>query len=91
MPLPDRFDLLLISYISATEDRMNMKWFAFAPCFNIQVGDTVETAFGRAFVLEKAICVSKDDSIISMMNGTVAFDRVLFKLDPMRYEDVEDS
>ena len=89
MPLPDRFDLLLINYITTAEK--NDKCFAFAPCFSVQVGDTVETAFGRAFVLEKAICVSKDDAIISMMNGTVALDRVLFKLEPMRYEDAEDT
>ena len=87
MPLPDRFDLLLICYISATEERIDKKCFAFAPCFSVQTGDTVETAFGRAFVLEKAICVSKDDSIISMMVGAIDLDRVLFKVEPIKYED----
>ena len=89
--LPEKFDLLLISYINTADaDRKVSKWFAFAPCFCVQAGDTVETAFGRAIVLEKAICVTKNDQVFSMMNGTVALDRVLFKLEPMRYED-EDS
>ena len=87
--MPERFDLLKISYMDTTdEDRKVSFWFAYAPVYNISVGDIVDTGWGRAVVMDKAISVSKDGSIFKLIDGTVPIDRVLFKVEPVRYEDV---
>lgn len=86
--MPDRFDLLKISYMDTTdEDRKVSCWFAYAPVYKISVGDIVDTGWGRAVVMDKAISVSKDGSIFKLIDGTVPIDRVLFKVEPVRYED----
>ena len=87
--MPDRFDFLKISYMDTPNEYRKVNcWFAYAPVYKISVGDIVDTGWGRAVVMDKAISVSKDGSIFKLIDGTVPIDRVLFKVEPVRYEDV---
>lgn len=86
--MPDRFDLLKISYMDTRdEDRKASLWFAYAPVYEISVGNIVDTGWGRAVVMERAGYVSKDDAVYKVIDGVVPIDRVLFKVQPVKYED----
>lgn len=80
--MPERFDLLRIHYIDKDYESL-----ALAPCFAIKEGDTVDTAFGRAFVIARATYCSMDDPVIKLLNGIVQIDRVTFKVQPVKYEN----
>ena len=80
--MPERFDLLRIHNIDKDYDSL-----ALAPCYEIKPGDTVDTAFGRAFVLDRACFCSPEDPVMKLLNGLVQIDRVLFKVQPVKYED----
>lgn len=86
--MPDKFDLLKICYMDTRdEERKVSNWFAYAPVYKVQIGDIVETGFGRAVVMDKATFIVKDEAIFRLINGTVPIDRVLFKVQLLRYED----
>lgn len=86
--MPERFDLLKISYMDVRdEERKRSDWFAYAPTFAISVGDIVDTGFGRAVVLDKAAFVGKQDTIFRLIHGLIPIDRVLFKVESVKYED----
>lgn len=86
--MPERFDLLKISYMDTRdEDRKHSSWFAYAPVYKISIGDIIDTAFGRAVVLDKVSFVGKQDSMFRLIDGSVPIDRVLFKVESVKYED----
>lgn len=80
--MPDRFDILKVDYIDHTEIGL-----CFAPCCQIEEGDTVETAKGRAFVLKREGLCSVEDRVWELISDVVPVCRVLFKIVPVKYED----
>lgn len=86
--MPERFDLLKISYMDTRdEDRKHSNWFAYAPVYKISTGDIIDTSFGRAVVLDKVSFVGKQDTMFRLIDGLVPIDRVLFKVELVKYED----
>ena len=86
--MPDKFDLLKICYMDTRdEERKESNWFAFAPVYTVKIGDIVDTAYGRAAVMDKAFFITKDEPIFKLIYGTVPIDRVMFKVEQVRYED----
>lgn len=85
--MPDKFDLLKICYMDTRdEERKVSNWFAYAPVYKVSIGDIVDTGWGRAVVMDKAHYVVKEEAIFRLIDGTVPIDRVLFKVEPLRYE-----
>lgn len=82
----DRFDVLKIEYI---DTEVNVCGLCIAPWGAVREGDTVETAYGRAFVVACESYVSKDNPFIAMLDGIIDIPRVLFKIYPMKYEEKE--
>ena len=80
--MPDKFDLFRVDYIDKNESGL-----AFAPCYKIEEGDTVETALGRAFVVMREGYCGKDEKWIKMITGIVPISRILFKIQPMHYDE----
>ena len=85
--MPDKFDLLKICYMDTRdEERKASNWFAYAPVYKVSIGDIVDTGWGRAVVIDNAHYVVKEEAIFRLIDGTVPIDRVLFKVEPLRYE-----
>lgn len=86
--MPEKFDLLKISYMDTrNEERKHSEWFAYAPVYEISIGNVIDTGWGRAVVMDKAGYITKDDPVYRVIDGIVPIDRVLFKVTPVKYED----
>jgi len=87
--MPEKFDLLRVEYL-ATKGLDFETGLAFAPCYQIKEGDTVETAKGRAFVIKREGYVTKEDSLWKLIEGIIPVDRVLFKITPIKFEEEDE-
>ena len=80
--LPKSFDLLKVEYKCGAGACL-----AYAPCGAVFVGDHVETTFGVGVVLDKTHYHTPEENIIRVLDGVVSIDRVLWKLQPVNYEE----
>ena len=84
--MPERYDLLRVDFIDNSGSGL-----CFAPPYEISIGDTVDTANGRAFVIDRIGYSSIYDSFMKMISGLIPIYRVLFKVIPMAYEEEEND
>ena len=84
--LPKTFDLLTVEYRNGAGTCL-----AYAPCGKVHEEDTVKTTFGVGKVIEKSYYHTPDEKVIRCIDKVLTIDRVLYKLQPVEYEDEENG
>lgn len=86
MKLPTRYDLMIVSY----NDHGAGKGLCYAPFAKVEIGDEVVTTFGRGIVTDIAEYCSNDNKYMRLVMQVATIDRVLSKITPVAYEELED-
>ena len=84
--LPKCFDLLKVGYENGAGSCL-----AYAPVAEVPIGSKVETSFGVGTVADKSHYHTPDEPVIRLLRDVVTIDRVLWKLQEIIYEEVEDG
>lgn len=83
---PKCFDLLKVEYENGAGSCL-----AYAPVAEVPIGSKVETTFGIGTVVDKSHYRTPDEPVIRLLAGVVTIDRVLWKLQEIRYKEKDDE
>lgn len=86
--MPEQFDLLRLDYFYVQPNADTKPYgLAYAPTYEIKVGDIVDVGFARGVVVDKIAFCDKDDPFLRLTADIVPIPCVVYKLQKMKYED----